>query len=704
MAEPLKNPESYLDCNATTPVLAPIADAVSRTMRELFGNPSSSHITGLKARYILEDTRNLARQVIAADSGKLLFNSGATEGIQTAVLSALIHAKQQPMPEAPVLLYGATEHKAVPQALEHWNKLLDINAELVAIPVNRQGLLDLSWLAQHLPRALMVCTMAVNNETGVYQDLTALEQLIRQHRADVPWLVDCVQALGKMPLQMSETSIDYATFSGHKLYGPKGVGFLYVRDQAPYTPLMIGGGQEAGDRSGTENLPGISALRALFKLMLDPQQTLLATHQRLEDYRQRLLNALQQAFPNLVVNHPLNGSVPTTLNFSVAGLSSTDIMNTLDACQVRVSSGSACSSGVSRSFVLDAMGLENWRSESAIRLSFGPAMTDAELALACQRIETAGNALRESCLVVADTHADSEQPLNGVVQLRQGNQCCYLVIDQQAQEMVVIDPHPALAQRIENLVKCRGYSVNAVLSTAASETPSATTWLNPLLTAQSATDALGWPESAAAQCDQAPLSAPQALPGCIKVGQRRLWGYGTQQRGYVLSEPVTEQPLAADFLFPGKVTEAPWLAPVLAQQPLVCPAEDGQWQIVLTACEWTQGCEPATQPKLIPVTHNEAWLNDESICVLDVRDSQEALLNPIQAAAEVINVPLNSLPQFIYQNRANKAQHYVCLCRSGKRSEQVSQVLQRHGFSQVEHLQGGVALLGAVEQSNAKSA
>ncbi|HAE89832.1 MAG TPA: aminotransferase class V, partial [Idiomarina sp.] len=260
--------EIYLDCNATTPVLPQIADAVSHTMETIFGNPSSSHVTGLKARYILDTTRQLARRVVGASSGKLIFTSGATEGIQTAVVSAIRAAVDNPQSPRRYLLYGATEHKAVPQALQHWNQLLGLNAELKAIPVNEQGILDHEFIAEHVGQAAMICTMAANNETGVKQDLSALEQTIRTHAPEVPWMVDCVQALGKLPLALDDISIDYAPFSGHKLYGPKGIGFMAVRESAPFTPLIIGGGQESGYRSGTENLPGIAALHALFELML----------------------------------------------------------------------------------------------------------------------------------------------------------------------------------------------------------------------------------------------------------------------------------------------------------------------------------------------------------------------------------------------------------------------------------------------------
>ena len=220
-----KHAEIYLDCNATTPVLPIAAKAAQQAMENLYGNPSSTHITGLKARYILESTRDCAKSVLGAGQGQVIFVSGATEGIQSAIFSALCAAKERIAKEKPAstqyLLYGATEHKAVPNSLHHWNAVLGLNAEVLAIRVDKNGLLDEAFIASHIENTLMICTMAVNNETGVKQDLDALDTCIRSKNPKASWMVDCVQALGKSTLNLADTTIDYAPFSGHKLYGPK---------------------------------------------------------------------------------------------------------------------------------------------------------------------------------------------------------------------------------------------------------------------------------------------------------------------------------------------------------------------------------------------------------------------------------------------------------------------------------------------------
>ena len=339
----------YLDANATTPVLPCIAEVVCHAMQICFGNPSSPHITGIQAKHLLEQTRQKARTVIGAQQGDILFTSGATEGIQTAIVSTLINAKHHTKPN-PVLLYGATEHKAVPNTLKHWNTVLEINADIIAIPVNRDGILDLDFIAQHIDNALMICTMAVNNETGVYQDLSAIEKVIRSRNSQVTWMVDCVQALGKQQLNLSETTIDYAPFSGHKLYAPKGIGLLYIRQGSPYTPFIAGGGQESGMRSGTENLPGIAGLNKLFSLLLDKQDETFKSTDVLNLYRDKLHSALVDTFGSITFNHDFACSVPTTLNFAVNDLTSKEVIDLFDAAGIRVSGGSACSTGATQSF------------------------------------------------------------------------------------------------------------------------------------------------------------------------------------------------------------------------------------------------------------------------------------------------------------------------------------------------------------------
>ncbi|MBQ4890660.1 aminotransferase class V-fold PLP-dependent enzyme [Shewanella sp. MMG014] len=555
----------YLDANATTPVLPQAAEAALNSMRVLFGNPSSSHITGLKAKDVMETTRNNAKKVIGADDGKVIFTSGATEGIQTAIISALVEAKkrlnidkQNEPSKKYSLLYGATEHKAVPESLKHWNEILGINAELKAIPVDRLGHLDCQFIAAEAPNALMICTMAVNNETGVYQDLGKLEQIIRTANNDIFWMVDCVQALGKTPLKLAQTTIDYAPFSGHKLYAPKGIGFVYIRQSAPFTSIIAGGGQESGLRSGTENLPGMAAINVIFEMLLNQQHSEFADINTLRGYQTQLMDTLKSAFPDVVFNHSIENSVPTTINFAIAGFSSKEIMDLFDAANIRVSSGSACSSKVTRSFVLDAMGLPAWQSESAIRMSFGPAMTQEQVNAACSRIQSAAKALTHSCMILDTGEIDEKQPVNGLVQLRSGSNCTWLYADQQSKQAFIIDPLPELNDRLDTLLQCQQLELVAIIDTHGhADHQSGRTFLADKHLPTQQTNLLGWPQDCQTHSSpNSPKHSPKHSPKdtnsvddvqlqYIKIGQQWLVnvptpGHTADSMSLLLCQPFTD--------------------------------------------------------------------------------------------------------------------------------------------------------------------
>ncbi|MEM9411000.1 MAG: aminotransferase class V-fold PLP-dependent enzyme [Planctomycetota bacterium] len=555
--------EVYLDANATTRVLPEAAEAARDVMEQLFGNPSSSHIAGLRARKILESTRELARQVLGAKEGEVIFTSGATEAIQMAVLSAICHAKESCQQRSVttsdrVLLYGATEHKAVPQAIMHWNKLLDFHAQVLEIPVDENGMLDTDFIREHSGKAELICTMAVNNETGVVSDLDAIESSFRPDNPSCIWLVDCVQAVGKTSLQLSDTTIDYAVASGHKIFAPKGIGLLYLRNQAPVVPLLAGGGQEHGRRGGTENLSGVAAIGAVLQRLVDSPTRSFAAEDRLVEFRSQLIDALQAAFPKVAFNTPLDKSVPCTINFSVPDFSSKELMDLFDAAGVRVSSGSACGSAAVNSYVLDAMGVEDWRSKGAIRLSFSAVATSHEIEAAADRIREVGRALNDSCLVVADDAeglVQSGQDLDGLIQLRSGSDCSYLIMNSETRRCIVIDPFEALSQRIETLIRCQKSQVVAVLDTHAHVDHDSIR--QDLLGALSqfaiesarTNDLLGWPEVDDGECILGDGStarmirlspdfvvAKTNLPGHTRIGVA--YFYGTLEDKNLLPENI----------------------------------------------------------------------------------------------------------------------------------------------------------------------
>ncbi len=738
--------EVYLDNNATTAVLPCAAAAVLHHMQTCFGNPSSSHSTGIKAKVELELTRQLARQVIGASSGQIVFTSGATEGIQTSIVSALLDARSRGLIGAEtLLLYGATEHKAVPESLKHWNQVLQLGATVCAIPVDCHGVLDERVMAALLPKAALICTMAANNETGVKQDLARLESLIRRLNPQVRWMVDCVQALGKMPLDIANTSIDYAPFSGHKLYAPKGIGFLYVRQHTPYQPFIAGGGQESGARSGTENLPGIAALHAIFTELLKPVDSVFQPEAVLWQYRQQLLAALTELFPALVLNSDVPHIVPTTINFSVPGFLSKDILDLFDAGNIRVSAGSACSSKASGSFVLDAMGLEAWRSEGAVRLSFGPATTAAEIAAACAAIRRLVPVVRNCCLVLSDAQSTSTAPLPGLSQLKYEDLCSYLLVCPDSRAAVIIDPVEPLVNRLVNLVQGQGLKLIAVLETHQHQDhPSVRLDLlnalgQPLLQEQS--DLLGWPQTDRLQVGQYLLQR-MATPGhspdsqsyllflqqqllgvfvgdlLLPGGFGRLDLAGSDSRAFVQSL----QRLSA-VLQPGTLllSSHDYAQRFFTNWQLVCQEVPGladlvnsgvlseEWQHKLQQQAMSLQQQQQYQCGIVEVSYSDAkaligpaeiaqlLLREPELQIIDVREPHEqtagelAPLLPVNARVQ--HWPLSQLGWGLMSGALQSTQPLLLVCRSGNRSLLAAKILNRLGFEKVYNLKGGVALL-----------
>lgn len=747
MQKPAVRPqEIYLDNNATTPVLACAAQAVQHTMQQCFGNPSSSHSTGIKAKVELETTRQLARQLVGAGSGDIVFTSGATEGIQSSIFSALLHARMSGKTgPAYTLLYGATEHKAVPQSLEHWNHVLQLGARIKAIPVDQYGVLDFEFIRTELPNTLLICTMAANNETGVKQDLVALQQLIRSVAPQVLWMVDCVQALGKMPLQLEHMTIDYAPFSGHKLYAPKGIGFLYVREGTPYQPLLAGGGQESGLRSGTENLPGIAALKAIFQQLNLKEDSVFQSEPQLWAYREQLLSALRCVFPDLVLNSDKPYIVPTTINFSVPGFASKDIMDLFDAAGIRVSSGSACSSKIPTSFVLNAMGLPLWRSQGAIRLSFGPAMTVGECQQACQAILALKTVVNSCCLVLSDASSTELQPVTGLVQLKHEDLCSYLLVSADTSEVIIIDAVLPLASRIAQLVQGHQFKVRAILDTHVhKDHPSARSELATLLADlldKVPTDVLGWP-----------LAAPLLQMGAYQLESLATPGHSPEAVTIVVTQHHQQKfAFVGDFILPGGTGRLDLPGGDTKAFRLSLRALDQKLEshtLLLSSHDYAQrfftrwDLMLQEQPVLQQVLHTEAtpelWLSDlqrqtqwlqqqaghfcgvVEVCASDataVIDKHQiaALIQqhpnlqiwdvrePHEQAAGALSVylpdlvckevPLSALVQQVTEQQTATPQPLLLVCRSGNRSLLAAKVLNRAGFDLVFNLKGGVALL-----------
>lgn len=665
----------YLDSNATTAVLPLAREAAMKTMQDAFGNPSSVHSAGLRARSVLDAARTSARRVLGMPTGRILFTSGATEGIQTAVLSCLNawREKRDSGEALPgLLLYGATEHKAVPEALKHWNKVLCLGLNVQPIPVDRNGRHALEWLRHHAPQAAMVCTMAANNETGVVSDLDGIA--LAMNGSPALWLVDSVQALGKLDLRLAERRIDYAPFSGHKLYAPKGVGMLYVREGAPFTPLMAGGGQENAARSGTENMVGIAALGAVLKEL--ERGRAFHPSSVLEAYRKQLVHALRTAFPDLVLNTPLAMALPTTVNFSVPGVTSRLLLEVFDAAGLRMSAGSACgSSRAQPSYVLEAMGLEAWRAASAVRLSFGAADTEDTIEEACRRIRQCGLALKASRLlpdVAAGTDAHSV-----VTRFAAEGECTYVVTDPGQRRCVVIDPRAEQVEPILQWMRCRGCSLVAVLNTAhddgkqsgaASLKHAARALAQP---APTPCDPLGWPLAQ----DLIALGPWQLRR--LQDGVLELWEHGALRYRFG-ADAAKAIDVDGDIVFD-------------------LPRHDPDARLAIVAGRSIT--EPSSEPLELSVSGLHTLLQQApAIRLVDVRERVEqavGALVPGDTRLRVDRAPMseiiNALPGWLGQTAEIPL---VLVCRSGNRSAQAARALRGMGRQNTWSLAGGVALCG----------
>jgi cysteine desulfurase len=705
-------PEIYLDANATSAVLPAAIDAADEVMRSLYGNPSSTHATGLKARAMLDGVRALARRVLGAGKGNLVFTSGATESIQTAILSALVAVREKQARGEPVgalLVYGATEHKAVPESLAHWNALLGTGLALRALPVDASGRHRLDVLRELAPQAALVCTMAANNETGAVSDLDGIAAVLADTGSGSLWMVDSVQALGKLALDLASTRIDYAPFSGHKLYAPKGVGILYVREGAPYTPLMAGGGQEGGLRSGTENMAAIAALGAVLGAL--EKGGTFRSHEELETFRARVADTLRMALPGVVFNAPFESTLPTTLNFSVPGLSSRELLDLFDAGGIRVSAGSACSSAkAAPSYVLQAMGVPEWRCAAAVRMSFGPTVDEAFIDAACERIARCGQALRAAALVPSGAPVAC---CGGLMQLNDNGACSWLLLDAATREAVVIDPLPALCERIATVLGCHGYQVSAILDTDA-----ATTGGHARLV-----QLLG--EQYAPRDGASIVLGDGSEAFCIALGEKviaqsgRAWLAGSTRDGVLAAADVQfaftgRQVLPLDAALPlAQLRNAVQrLAALMHADTMLCPSIDAAGQFCSTPSAEAQGSGPlaellAMQPRLVraalpamdSVLHLEAAALERFLrthpdaLLVDVREPHEHAAGAASWQGRLVaSVPLSRLVSQLPRWLGGEQRPLVFFCRSGNRSARAAQCLHRLGYPNAWSIAGGVAL------------
>jgi cysteine desulfurase len=359
----------YCDHNATTPLRPPCRDAMTRALA-ITGNPSSVHAHGRAARAIVEEARAWVAKLAAAEPDQIIFTSGATEAnalaLWGAVEGAIDQSGTEKSPRITRLFVSAIEHSSVLKTAEALAERV-AGVRLETLPVTSDGVLDLEALCVALREGKgrpLVAVMAANNETGVVQPIADVSRLCRD--AGALLLVDAVTAAGKSEIDAG--LCDYLTLSAHKLGGPQGVGALVVRDGAPLSPQLTGGGQQKGLRAGTENVSGIAGFGAAAKAVLAEMDERTCV----KSLRDHFENLLQAALPETVIFGVHTARLGNTSNIAVPDLTSQNTVIALDLDGVMVSSGSSCSSGkIAPSHVLSAMGVADDLAGSSIRVSFG---------------------------------------------------------------------------------------------------------------------------------------------------------------------------------------------------------------------------------------------------------------------------------------------------------------------------------------------
>ncbi|MFO1153402.1 MAG: IscS subfamily cysteine desulfurase [Rhodospirillales bacterium] len=377
----------YLDYQATTPTDPRVVAAMLPYFTQAFGNPHSrSHGYGLAAEDAVERARRQIAGLIAADAREIVFTSGATEANNLAIKGAArFAALHYPVgdgqsPPRRRIITPVTEHKCV---IESCRALADEGFDIVWLPVQPSGLIHLDQLAAALDdTTLLVSVMAVNNEIGVVQPLAEIGRLARAHGA--LFHTDAAQAAGKIPLDVTAMNLDLVSVSAHKMYGPKGIGALYVRrrPRVRLAPLLSGGGQERGLRSGTLPTPLIAGFGEACRIAGEEMTEEMARLARLRD---RLRQGLAERLPSVYLNGDADRRIAGNLNFAFEGVDGEELLTALD--DVAVSSGSACSSAsVEPSYVIRALGRDRSLAEASIRIGLGRFTTPAEIDYAVARI------------------------------------------------------------------------------------------------------------------------------------------------------------------------------------------------------------------------------------------------------------------------------------------------------------------------------
>lgn len=358
----------YLDNNATTNISRPVREIMNRVLKYYWGNPSSSYQTGKMASQIIEQARRQVADAIHAHSHEIYFTGCATESNNTVLKTLSNHF----YPKKKKIISTSIEHPSIMNTLE----FLETQGIVVQYcPVDNYGFVSIKELEKLIDEeTFLICCIYANNEIGTIQNIKEISALAKSHSVLV--LSDCVQAFGKIPLNVKELGVDYATFSAHKLHGPKGVGALYAKISSPLEPFLHGGHQEEGMRAGTESVHNIAGFGRACKDV----NNLISYSNKIRLLKEQFIKQLKVIKPDIIINSPSNDCLPNTISITFLNISSKELMMMLDYYGISVSSGSACSTQLNKpSRVLKSIGLSDKACEETIRVSFGKDISEKDI-------------------------------------------------------------------------------------------------------------------------------------------------------------------------------------------------------------------------------------------------------------------------------------------------------------------------------------